>query len=250
MIAKVKGFTLVELLVVISIIALLVAILLPALQKARYSAKRLLCFNNVRQQVHAQLMYAVENDGAFPRHDGPLAHFVHNTEWSGSDKYQTYIQDAMDGTYIHDTKILLCPIQENWGDHFTDPAAGDGGWGGWSSGATYRYLPYVWFVNYRPKVNAEMAYYNQEPRYAYNLAEAHSDVAMVAHPIVGTPDGSNIYWDESHGGSRDLTLNTGGFEELSTSIDNPLAYGDGHVAYRNKSEVKHRSSDDFYSYWY
>jgi prepilin-type N-terminal cleavage/methylation domain-containing protein/prepilin-type processing-associated H-X9-DG protein len=58
-----KGFTLVELLVVISIIALLMAILLPALAKARTQAKRVICLGNLRQLVTAWMAYAENNDG-------------------------------------------------------------------------------------------------------------------------------------------------------------------------------------------
>ena len=61
------GFTLVELLVVISIIAMLVAILLPALNKARKQAQRVSCMSNVRQVGLACFTYAAENDGHFPR---------------------------------------------------------------------------------------------------------------------------------------------------------------------------------------
>jgi len=58
-----RGFTLVELLVVIGIIALLVSILLPALNKAREDAKRVRCLSNERQLVMAWQMYASENKG-------------------------------------------------------------------------------------------------------------------------------------------------------------------------------------------
>jgi prepilin-type N-terminal cleavage/methylation domain-containing protein/prepilin-type processing-associated H-X9-DG protein len=59
-----KGFTLVELLVVIGIIALLVSMLLPALSKARASANTLVCETNLRQITTAMIMYAQQNNGA------------------------------------------------------------------------------------------------------------------------------------------------------------------------------------------
>ena len=60
------GFTLVELLVVIGIIAVLVAILLPALARARESANSISCQSNMRQLVLATTMYANENKGGLP----------------------------------------------------------------------------------------------------------------------------------------------------------------------------------------
>ena len=59
---KQNSFTLVELLVVIAIIAILAAMLLPALQQARESGKSATCINNLKQQGMGFQMYAQEND--------------------------------------------------------------------------------------------------------------------------------------------------------------------------------------------
>ncbi|HBG28223.1 MAG: hypothetical protein A2Y10_12930 [Planctomycetes bacterium GWF2_41_51] len=63
---KEKGFTLVELLVVISIIALLLAVLMPALSKAREQGKLILCGTNQKQLVTGVLAYAAANYGRLP----------------------------------------------------------------------------------------------------------------------------------------------------------------------------------------
>jgi prepilin-type N-terminal cleavage/methylation domain-containing protein/prepilin-type processing-associated H-X9-DG protein len=59
---KGKGFTLIELLVVIAIIAILMAILIPALNRAREQGKRAVCLNNLRQLTLAWILYADDND--------------------------------------------------------------------------------------------------------------------------------------------------------------------------------------------
>ena len=61
-----RAFTLVELLVVIAVIALLAAMLLPALSKARQSGRRTACMSNLRQLSVALSIYASENEGDFP----------------------------------------------------------------------------------------------------------------------------------------------------------------------------------------
>ena len=116
-----RGFTLVELLVVIAIIALLMAILMPALNRAREHGKRAVCFGNVRQLILAWSIYADENadrivNGAAGYSLQNMSGGDHSKELAWVDElstdWDTTIQGIKDGalwSYIRDDKVYRCP---------------------------------------------------------------------------------------------------------------------------------------------
>ena len=112
-----RGFTLIELLVVIAIIAILAALLLPALSKAKEKAVRILCTSNLKQWGVAVTMYAGDNREAFPRN--PTSDGASGFAWMAlslnTNFYPQYLYPNRPGTTTSLRKqqdVMYCPTDQ------------------------------------------------------------------------------------------------------------------------------------------
>lgn len=118
-----NAFTLVELLVVIGIIGVLVAILLPAMSKARAQANLVTCLSNIRQLGVGMNMYANDNKGSWPRYiyrpTDDYCYYSTSVIWHNSQTNAPPYRWEGIGLvypYLKVRKVFFCPSD----DYFTD----------------------------------------------------------------------------------------------------------------------------------
>jgi type II secretory pathway pseudopilin PulG len=128
-----NGFSLMEVLVVISSTALLMGLLTPSLQRVRLSARRTLCLNNLRQMATAAQVYCDQYDGHYPiaccteRVDA-IRYYVawdYTTwkEWKGTEA-TTRVRTGLLWHGLSVDKIQQCPAYKGPANWFEDPYTG------------------------------------------------------------------------------------------------------------------------------
>jgi prepilin-type N-terminal cleavage/methylation domain-containing protein len=122
-----RGFTLIELLVVIAIIAILIGLLLPAVQKVREAAARTQSQNNLKQMTLATVDFADTNQGSLPPINGNI--FPQQFGWTQGQQgahgvIQFHILPFMEGTNLYKSTSW------GWGGSnvYWGPIAANGGW--------------------------------------------------------------------------------------------------------------------------
>ena len=144
-----KGFTLVELLVVISIIALLVSILLPGLNRARAQAKRVVCASYLHSWGLALMTYSMDNEDYFP-YNGPaippaVPIGTYSLNWCGStvqEFMKNYLIKSDSDIKSGETNIVWCPTLTHAG---IDQATIDAGMMGYFLlPHSFNVMPAVW----------------------------------------------------------------------------------------------------------
>jgi prepilin-type N-terminal cleavage/methylation domain-containing protein/prepilin-type processing-associated H-X9-DG protein len=152
-----RAFTLIELLVVIAIIAILAAMLLPALARAKEAGKRTACLNNLRQLSLSAQMYVGDSQGFYPPR-------------SDTDRWPDKFYD----NYGKSVKLLLCPSET------TNSPASVGG--GSNSNNVADAAPRSYFINgwndyFSDNLNAD-----DFANYMSGMYPAGIKESLIAHP--------------------------------------------------------------------
>lgn len=199
-----KGFTLVELLVVISVIALLLAVLLPALTKAKEAARCTVCATNLKNYGTALYAYTSSNNDQFP---SEFYLYSYNTLYPlkisrggtiPKDCRWHYTKDAPDGSlwpYMKDKNVHMCPTFRSYTISLGHKSCSN--WQAHSSAMIAAYNPMFCYSMNASLVVGETRLYNDSPTSTITGMNWKGKCKAVKMPDVRRPAQCMVFSEEN-----------------------------------------------------